>query len=72
MVLTARVQPGMIVPQIVNCSMMCGAILAWGILWPIFDTKAGKWYDSDLKSDDVRGRYGYEIFLSLGLFVGMD
>ena len=60
----------MIVPQIVNVSMMCGAILAWGILWPIIDTKAGNWYAAGLKGDDVQGRYGYEIFLSLAVFLG--
>ena len=32
------------VPQSVNYSMMCGAVLTWGILWPIFNTKAGVWY----------------------------
>lgn len=33
----------MICPHIVNWSMLLGAILSWGIMWPLMEKKAGDW-----------------------------
>jgi hypothetical protein len=30
-------------PHIVNWSMLLGAILSWGIMWPLMETRAGDW-----------------------------
>jgi hypothetical protein len=35
---------GMICPHIVNWSMMLGAIISWGIMWPLFTQKEGIWW----------------------------
>lgn len=34
---------GMICPHIVNWSMLFGAILSWGIMWPLMQKKEGDW-----------------------------
>jgi hypothetical protein len=36
--------PGMICPHIVNWSMLLGAILSWGIMWPLMEKREGDWY----------------------------
>lgn len=30
-------------PHIVNWSMLLGAILSWGIMWPLIEQRAGDW-----------------------------
>ena len=52
---------GMICPHIVNVSMMLGAILSWGILWPYIDGKAGDWFPVGLKEHDFKGLFGYQV-----------
>ena len=51
----------MICPHIVNVSMMLGAILSWGILWPYIDGKAGDWFPAGLKEHDFKGLFGYQV-----------
>ena len=55
----------MICPHIVNVSMMLGAILSWGILWPYIDGKAGDWFPDGLKEHDFKGLFGYQVTSSL-------
>jgi uncharacterized oligopeptide transporter (OPT) family protein len=52
---------GLICPHIVNCSVLFGAIISWGILWPYITTKAGDWYPENLESNDFKGLYGYKV-----------
>ncbi|KAL9689562.1 hypothetical protein QQ045_009949 [Rhodiola kirilowii] len=61
---------GLICPHIVNCSVLFGAILSWGILWPIISTHAGEWYPSGLENNDFKGLYGYKVFISIALILG--
>ena len=35
---------GFLVPQVINYSMMVGAVLFFGILLPLIHNKAGQWY----------------------------
>ncbi len=51
---------GMICPHIVNVSMMAGAILSWGVMWPMLTTKAGDWYPAGLNEHDFKGLFGYK------------
>ncbi|KAI3784626.1 hypothetical protein L1987_43728 [Smallanthus sonchifolius] len=53
---------GLICPHIVNCSVLFGAIISWGALWPFITTRAGDWYPADLGSNDFKGLYGYKLF----------
>ena len=50
----------MICPHIVNVSMMLGAILSWGALWPLLATKAGDWFPAGLSEHDFKGLFGYK------------
>jgi uncharacterized oligopeptide transporter (OPT) family protein len=53
---------GMICPYMVNISLLLGAILSWGILWPIIETKKGDWYSADEKPSSLHGIQGYRVF----------
>ncbi|PWA51269.1 oligopeptide transporter [Artemisia annua] len=61
---------GLICPHIVNCSVLFGAIVSWGFLWPFISTYAGDWYPADLGSNDFKGLYGYKVFISIALILG--
>ncbi|XP_002986072.2 probable metal-nicotianamine transporter YSL6 [Selaginella moellendorffii] len=59
---------GMICPHIVNVSVLLGAIISWGIMWPLIST-AG-WYDKSFKGSNFRGLYGYKVFVAIALILG--
>ncbi len=39
---------GMICPHIVNVSLLLGAILSWGLMWPLIRNHQGNWYPAGL------------------------
>ncbi|KAK9913626.1 hypothetical protein M0R45_037436 [Rubus argutus] len=59
-----------ICPHIVNCSVLLGAIISWGFLWPFLSQYAGHWYPADLGSNDFKGLYGYKVFIAIALILG--
>ncbi|OIT21212.1 PREDICTED: probable metal-nicotianamine transporter YSL6 [Nicotiana attenuata] len=61
---------GLICPHIVNCSVLFGAIISWGVLWPLISQRAGDWYPADLGSNDFKGLYGYKVFIAISLILG--
>ncbi|GAB2278411.1 Probable metal-nicotianamine transporter ysl6 [Dionaea muscipula] len=61
---------GLICPHIVNSSVLFGAILSWGFLWPFIAQHAGDWYPADLGSNDFKGLYGYKVFIAIALILG--
>ncbi|CAK7328335.1 unnamed protein product [Dovyalis caffra] len=61
---------GLICPHIVNCSVLLGAIISWGFLWPFISQHAGNWYPADLGSNDFKGLYGYKVFIAIALILG--
>ncbi|XP_058103080.1 probable metal-nicotianamine transporter YSL6 [Magnolia sinica] len=61
---------GLICPHIVNCSVLLGAIISWGFLWPFISKRAGDWYPDDLGSSDFKGLYGYKVFVAIALILG--
>ncbi|KAF9666209.1 hypothetical protein SADUNF_Sadunf16G0205600 [Salix dunnii] len=61
---------GLICPHIVNCSVLLGAIISWGFLWPFISHHAGAWYPADLSSNDFKGLYGYKVFIAIALILG--
>lgn len=61
---------GLICPHIVNCSVLLGAIISWGFLWPFISTRAGDWYPDNLESNDFKGLYGYKVFIAISLILG--
>ena len=42
----------------VNISMMIGAVLSWGMAWPLIHNRAGSWYPAGLPSHSFRGAFG--------------
>ncbi|KAG7588807.1 Oligopeptide transporter OPT superfamily [Arabidopsis suecica] len=58
---------GMICPLLVNCSVLLGAIISWGFLWPFISPHAGDWYPAGLEANDFKGLYGYKVFIAIAL-----
>ena len=48
---------------------MLGAILSWGILWPVINAKRGLWYPANTDQSSMQGLYGYKIFITLAIFL---
>ncbi|KAJ8752163.1 hypothetical protein K2173_003771 [Erythroxylum novogranatense] len=61
---------GMICPYIINISLLVGAILSWGIMWPLIDNQKGHWYDAGLKSTSLHGLQGYKVFIAIAMILG--
>ncbi|XP_026657594.2 probable metal-nicotianamine transporter YSL12 [Phoenix dactylifera] len=66
----AYVGVGMICPYIVNISVLLGAILSWGIMWPLIGKKEGSWYPPGLGQGDLHGLQGYRVFIAIALILG--
>ena len=47
---------GMICPHVVNWSMLFGAVLSWGFMWPLLAKREGDWYPAGLDSHDFQAR----------------
>ncbi|KAL2631045.1 hypothetical protein R1flu_015731 [Riccia fluitans] len=62
---------GIICPHIVNCSVMFGAIISWGLMWPLIRNRQGDWYPAGLnENQDFRGLFGYKVFISVAIILG--
>ncbi|GAA0174877.1 transporter [Lithospermum erythrorhizon] len=61
---------GMICPHIVNLSLLFGAVLSWGIMYPLFKTLKGEWFPADIDEGSMRSLNGYKVFLSISLLLG--
>ncbi|KAG6512183.1 hypothetical protein ZIOFF_030279 [Zingiber officinale] len=61
---------GMICPHIVNASLLIGAILSWGIMWPLINNQKGNWFSADLSSDSLHGLEGYRVNPSVSIILG--
>lgn len=60
---------GMICPYLINISLLLGAILSWGIMWPLIETRKGHWYDASL-AKTMHGLQGYQIFIAIAIILG--
>ncbi|KAF5479324.1 hypothetical protein F2P56_000157 [Juglans regia] len=61
---------GMICPYLINISLLVGAILSWGIMWPLIDAKKGSWYPAELSSSSLHGLQGYRVFIAIAMILG--
>lgn len=61
---------GMICPYMVNVSLLIGAILSWGIMWPIIEAKKGIWYNAKLSASSLHGIQGYRVFIAIAMMLG--
>ncbi|XP_078440501.1 putative metal-nicotianamine transporter YSL9 [Wolffia australiana] len=61
---------GMICSHLVNVSLLIGAVLSWGIMWPLIKDLKGDWYPSDIPESSMRSLQGYKVFISIALILG--
>ncbi|KAJ1427644.1 Oligopeptide transporter, OPT superfamily [Sesbania bispinosa] len=61
---------GMICPYMVNASLLLGAIISWGILWPWVEHKKGIWYRADLPASSLYSIQGFRIFTAIAMILG--
>lgn len=53
----------MICPYMVNISLLIGAVVLWGIMWPLIELKKGVWYSAELSESSLHGIQGYRVFI---------
>ena len=51
----------MIIPYVVTYSLVFGAIVSNGIMWPLITKHEGNWYPAGLTSQDFGGIFGYKV-----------
>ncbi|XP_059443075.1 metal-nicotianamine transporter YSL1-like [Corylus avellana] len=61
---------GMICSHLVNLSLLLGAVLSYGIMWPLIDRLKGNWFLESLQESDMKSLYGYKVFISVALILG--
>lgn len=61
---------GMICSHLVNLSLLLGAVLSYGMMWPLINRLKGHWFSESLQESDMKSLYGYKVFLSVALILG--
>ncbi|KAK9145736.1 hypothetical protein Sjap_005639 [Stephania japonica] len=61
---------GMICPHLVNLSLLLGAVLSWGIMWPLIHGLKGHWYSAALPESSMKSLQGYKVFIAIALILG--
>lgn len=61
---------GMICPYLINVSLLLGAILSWGIMWPLIEDRKGHWYPAELSPSSLHGLQGYRVFIAIAMILG--
>lgn len=60
----------MICSHLVNLSLLLGAVLSFGVMYPLVDRLKGHWFPDNLEESNMKGLYGYKVFLSIALILG--
>ncbi|XAR52168.1 hypothetical protein NMG60_11020097 [Bertholletia excelsa] len=61
---------GMICSYGVNLSLLFGAVLSWGIMWPLISQQKGYWFPGNLPESSMKSLNGYKVFISIALILG--
>ncbi|KAH9751525.1 metal-nicotianamine transporter YSL3 [Citrus sinensis] len=61
---------GMICSHLVNLSLLLGAVLSWGIMWPLISGLKGEWFPKTLPESSMKSLNGYKVFVSIALILG--
>ncbi|CAN0922705.1 Metal-nicotianamine transporter YSL3 [Linum grandiflorum] len=61
---------GMICSHLVNFSLLLGAVLSWGVMWPLIGELKGNWFPSTLPESSMKSLTGYKVFISFALILG--
>uniref|UniRef100_A0A2P2PMY8 Oligopeptide transporter n=1 Tax=Rhizophora mucronata TaxID=61149 RepID=A0A2P2PMY8_RHIMU len=60
----------MIVSHLVNISLLLGAVLSYGVMWPLIGHLKGEWFPNNVEESSMRSLYGYKVFISVALILG--
>ncbi|KAG8374539.1 hypothetical protein BUALT_Bualt10G0005700 [Buddleja alternifolia] len=61
---------GMICSHIVNLSLLFGAVLSYGIMWPLIRNLKGDWFPAAIPESSMKSLNGYKVFISIALLLG--
>ncbi|KAL4279791.1 hypothetical protein GQ457_03G014720 [Hibiscus cannabinus] len=61
---------GMICSHLVNLSLLLGAVLSWGVMWPLIGGLKGEWFPATLPESSMKSLNGYKVFISIALILG--
>lgn len=61
---------GMICSHLVNLSLLLGAVVSWGIMWPLIKGLKGEWFPASLSESSMKSLNGYKVFISIALILG--
>ncbi|KDP30688.1 hypothetical protein JCGZ_16395 [Jatropha curcas] len=61
---------GMICSHLVNMSLLLGAVLSWGVMWPLIHGLKGEWFPATLPESSMKSLNGYKVFISIALILG--
>lgn len=61
---------GMICSHLVNLSLLIGAVLSWGVMWPLLSELKGTWYSGNFPESSMKSLQGYKVFISISLILG--
>ncbi|KAL3653680.1 Metal-nicotianamine transporter ysl3 [Castilleja foliolosa] len=61
---------GMICNHIVNLSLLLGAVISYGVMWPLIVEKKGDWFPQDIKESSMKSLNGYKVFIAVALILG--
>ncbi|XP_042511614.1 metal-nicotianamine transporter YSL3-like [Macadamia integrifolia] len=61
---------GMICSHLVNLSLLLGAVLSWGIMWPLISGLKGDWFPGNIPESSMKSLNGYKVFISIALILG--
>ncbi|XP_059628982.1 metal-nicotianamine transporter YSL3-like isoform X3 [Cornus florida] len=60
----------MICSHLVNLSLLFGAVLSWGIIWPLISEQKGDWFPKTLPESSMKSLNGYKVFIAIALLLG--
>uniref|UniRef100_A0A803L5A9 Uncharacterized protein n=1 Tax=Chenopodium quinoa TaxID=63459 RepID=A0A803L5A9_CHEQI len=61
---------GMICSHLVSLSLLFGAILSWGLMWPLINKQKGDWFPESVSEESMQSLNGYKVFISIALIFG--
>ncbi|KAK9274934.1 hypothetical protein L1049_022190 [Liquidambar formosana] len=61
---------GMICSHIVNLSLLLGAVLSWGLMWPLISQLKGNWFAANIPESSMKSLNGYKVFVAVAIILG--
>lgn len=52
---------GMICSHLVSLSLLFGAVLSWGLMWPLISKLKGDWFPENISEESMQGLNGYKV-----------